>query len=112
MKKGKTCKVLPVAMFVFANNQMFFVNLMIEMTMGSRLLQIGHNLREDPFNKMPPLFGHCPFGGGGGRTPCPDGLGHIFREDFSIFCFGQMPGGQMTEPYFVLDKCQEDKCLN
>ena len=43
VKKGKTCKVLPVAMFVFANNQMFFVNLMIEMTMGSRLLQIGHN---------------------------------------------------------------------
>ena len=36
-----TRKVLPVAMFVFANNQMFFVNLMIEMTMGSRLLQIG-----------------------------------------------------------------------
>ena len=43
MKGGMTRKVLPVGMFYFANNQMFFVNLMIEMTMGSRLLQIGHN---------------------------------------------------------------------
>ena len=42
------------------------------------------NLREAPFNNMPPLFGHCPFGGGG-LDPCPDGLGHFFREEFSKF---------------------------
>ena len=38
VKGGMTCKVSPVAMFVFANNPMFFVNLMIEMTMSSRFL--------------------------------------------------------------------------
>ena len=32
---------------------------------------------------MPPLFGHCPFGWG--LNPCPDGLGHFFREEFSKF---------------------------
>ena len=32
-------------------------------------------IREDPFNEVPPLFGHCPF----------DGLGHFFREEFSKF---------------------------
>ena len=42
------------------------------------------SVREAPFNKMPPLFGHCPFGGGG-LNPCPDGLGHFFREEFSKF---------------------------
>ena len=38
-------------------------------------------VREAPFNLSPPLFGHCPFGGGG-LNPCPDGLGHFFREEF------------------------------
>ena len=37
--------------------------------------------REAPFNKVPPLFGHWPFGGEGGLNPCPDGLGHLFREN-------------------------------
>ena len=41
-------------------------------------------IREAPFNESPPLFGHCPFGGGG-LNPCPDGLGHFFREEFSKF---------------------------
>merc|ERR1712210_326919 len=31
---------------------------------------------------------------------------------WTIFCFGQMPGGQMPGLHFVSDKCQEDKCLN
>ena len=41
--------------------------------------------REAPFNLSPPLFGHCPFVGGGWLNPCPDGLGHFFREEFSKF---------------------------
>ena len=31
----------------------------------------------------PPTFGHCPFGGG--LNACPDGLGHLFREELSKF---------------------------
>ena len=38
-----TRKVSPVT-FLFANNQMFFKNLTIEMAMSSRVLQNGHNL--------------------------------------------------------------------
>ena len=34
---------------------------------------------------MPPTFGHCPFGGVGGLNACPDGLGHLFREELSKF---------------------------
>ena len=41
-------------------------------------------LREDPFTLTPPPFGHCPFGGGG-LNACPDGLGHLFREELSKF---------------------------
>ena len=44
-----TRNVFPVVMFFFANNPMLFVNLMIEMTMGSRLLQIGTT--RNPFSK-------------------------------------------------------------
>ena len=32
---------------------------------------------------LPLLFGHCPFGGG--LDPCQDGLGHLFREELSMF---------------------------
>ena len=32
-----------------------------------------HAIREDPFRLVPPLFGHCPFGGGGSKTVCPSG---------------------------------------
>ena len=34
------------------------------------------------------FFGHCPFGvglGGGGLNACQDGLGHLFREELSMF---------------------------
>ena len=41
-------------------------------------------IREAPFNKVPPLFGHCPFGGGG-LNPCPEGLGHLFRDEHEQF---------------------------
>ena len=33
--------------------------------------------REDPFNKMPPLCGHCPFGGGGPKS-LPGWFGALF----------------------------------
>ena len=33
-------------------------------------------LREAPFNKSPPLFGHCPFGGG--SKPLPGWVGALF----------------------------------
>ena len=51
-------------------------------------------VREAPFYESPPLFGHCPFGGGG-LNPCPDGLGHFFREEFSKFkrAFAWLCGG-------------------
>ena len=42
-------------------------------------------VREDPNGLTPPPFGHCPFGGGGGLNTCPDGLGHLFREELSKF---------------------------
>ena len=42
-------------------------------------------IREGPFRLMPSTFGHCPFGGGGGHNACPDGLGHLFREELSKF---------------------------
>ena len=41
---------------------------------------------------------------------------HLFRTNarrtnaWTIFCFGQMPGGQMPGPTIGSDKCQEDKC--
>ena len=66
-------------------------------------------LREAPFNESPPLFGHCPFGGGvstlarmvwgsylekncpssnghlvdcgGGQNACQDALGHLCSEN-------------------------------
>ena len=41
-------------------------------------------LREAPLRKLQGLFGHCP-NGGGGLDPCPDGLGHFFREELSMF---------------------------
>ena len=42
VKKGKTCKVLPVAMFVFANNPMF-LSTWWSKWQWVRLLQNGHN---------------------------------------------------------------------
>ena len=56
--------------------------------------------REAPFSLSPPPFGHCPFGGGG-LNPCPDGLGHFFREEFSKFkwAFASFLGG--------LNPCQD-----
>ena len=36
-------------------------------------------VREAPLRKLQGQFGHCP-NGGGGLDPCPDGLGHLFRE--------------------------------
>ena len=54
---------------------------------------IGHRcVREAPRKKLQGLFGHCP-NGAGGLIACPDGLGHLFREDLSMFkgafaCFG------------------------
>ena len=65
-------------------------------------------MREAPFNFMPPLFGHCPFGGGVstlarmvwalsyGRiwlileslNPCQDGLGHLFRDEVPFWVRG------------------------
>ena len=47
-------------------------------------------LREAPFKKSPQAFGHCPFGGGG-LTPCPDGLGQLFLEEFPSFWGGLDP---------------------
>ena len=41
-------------------------------------------IREAPTKKVPLLFGHCPFGGGG-LDPCQDGLRHLFREELSKF---------------------------
>ena len=60
------------------------------------------DFREAPFNLSPPPCGHCPFGGGGGGlNPCPDGLGHFFREEFSKFkwAFASFLGG--------LNPCQD-----
>ena len=37
-------------------------------------------LREAPLKKLQGLFGHCP-NGGGGLNACPNGLGHLFREE-------------------------------
>ena len=36
-------------------------------------------LTEAPFNKVPPLFGHCPFGGG--SKPLPGWFGALIREN-------------------------------
>ena len=57
-------------------------------------------LREAPLKIVPPLFGHCPLGGGG-LNPCPDGLGHFFREEFTKFkqAFAWLRGG--------LNPCQD-----
>ena len=44
------------------------------------------SVREDPFQMMQPLFGHCSFGVGWvGLNACPDCLGHLFREELSKF---------------------------
>ena len=40
-------------------------------------------VRQAPLKKSQGLFGHCP--NGGGLDPCPDGLGHLFREELSMF---------------------------
>ena len=48
--------------------------------------------REAPFNLSPPPCGHCPFGGGG-LNPCPDGLGHLFRENGKKECPFECGGG-------------------
>ena len=59
-----------------------------------RYCQCDPLLREAPLNLSPPLCGHCPFGGWG-LNPCPDGLGHFFREEFSKFkrAFASFWGG-------------------
>ena len=49
---------------------------------NSLLLVCQFSFREDPFTLTPPPFGHCPFGGGG-LNACPDGFGHLFREELS-----------------------------
>ena len=41
-------------------------------------------VREAPLRKLQGLFGHYP-NGGGGLNACPDGLGHLFREELSMF---------------------------
>ena len=41
-------------------------------------------VREAPLKKLQGLFGHCP-NGAGGLNACPDGLGHLFREELSMF---------------------------
>ena len=40
--------------------------------------------REAPLRKLQGLFGHCP-NEGGVSNPCPNGLGHLFREELSMF---------------------------
>ena len=61
-------------------------------TSQSFAMQFQDGVREAPLRKLQGLFGHCP-NGGGGLDPCPDGLGHLFREELSMFkgavaCFG------------------------
>ena len=41
-------------------------------------------IREAPLKKLQGLFGHCP-NGVGGLNACLDGLGHLFREELSMF---------------------------
>ena len=43
------------------------------------------NPKGSPFQFVPPFIWALPFWGGVGLNPCPDGLGHFFREDFSKF---------------------------
>ena len=42
-----------------------------------RMLPLLWGIREAPFNLSPPLFGHCPFGGGGSK-PLPGWFGALF----------------------------------
>ena len=57
-------------------------------------------LREAPRKKLQGLFGHCP-NGAGGLIACPDGLGHLFREEVPQlkWAFFGLWGGQ--------DGCQD-----
>ena len=73
---------------------------MVSQFFGFHLILLVEHLREAPFSGVPPLCGHCPFGGGG-LNPCPDGLGHFFREEFSKFkwAFASFLGG--------LNPCQD-----
>ena len=46
--------------------------------------QILGALWEGPYQLLSPTFGHCPLGRGC-LNACPDGLGHLFREELSKF---------------------------
>ena len=57
--------------------------------------QILGALWEGPYQLLSPTFGHCPLGRGC-LNACPDGLGHLFREELSKFkwAFAWLWGGQ------------------
>ena len=59
------------------------------------------NPKGSPFQFVPPPIWGFPVWGGGGLNPCPDGLGHFFREEFSKFkwAFASFWGG--------LNPCQD-----
>ena len=44
-----------------------------------------NQLREAPFNKAPPLFGHCPFGGGWSK-PLPRWFGALIQRKMVKKC--------------------------
>ena len=50
---------------------------------------VGYN-KGNLLQKLVSLFGHCPFGGGGGLNACQDDLGHLFREELSKFKNGHL----------------------
>ena len=53
---------------------------------------------EDPYQLLSPTFGHCPLRG---LNACPDGLGHLLREELSKFKRASAGFGGIVIQYYL-----------